>query len=77
MSDISKITTPDGTTYNIKDASARTALNGHTVGTNVPSNAVFSDTTYTISILNNVITLTSSTGGTSTATLPVYNGGVT
>lgn len=77
MSDISKITTPDGTAYNLKDASARAALNGHTVGADVPADAAFSDTTYTISISNNVITLTSSTGGTSTATLPVYNGGVT
>ena len=32
--------------------------------------------TYTISIASNVITLTDSSGGTSTATLPVYNGGV-
>lgn len=32
--------------------------------------------TYTISIASNVITLTDSSGGTSTATLPVYSGGV-
>lgn len=34
------------------------------------------DTTYSISISNNVITLTGSDGSTSTVTLPVYNGGV-
>lgn len=35
-----------------------------------------SDITYELSISNNVITLTDSGGGTSTATLPVYDGGV-
>lgn len=34
------------------------------------------DTTYAISISGNVITLTGSDGNTSTATLPVYTGGV-
>lgn len=33
--------------------------------------------TYTLSISNNVITLTGSDGSTSTVTLPVYSGGVT
>lgn len=77
MADISKIILPSGNEYNIKDASARTALGGHTISSDVPANASFSDTTYTISISNNIITLTSSTGSTSTVTLPVYNGGVT
>lgn len=35
-----------------------------------------SDTTYTLSIANNVITLTGSDSSTSSVTLPVYNGGV-
>ena len=77
MADISKIILPSGSEYNIKDASARTALNGHTIASNVPANALFTDTTYTISISGNVITLTSSSGRTSTAVLPVYSGGVT
>ena len=34
------------------------------------------DTTYSISINNNVITLTDSNGQTSSVTLPVYSGGV-
>ena len=41
---ISKITLVDNSVYDIKDAEARTALDGHTVGTNVPSGAVFTDT---------------------------------
>jgi hypothetical protein len=36
-----------------------------------------SDTTYGISMANNVITLTGSDGQTSSVTLPVYSGGVT
>ena len=32
--------------------------------------------TYTLSITNNVITITGSDGSTSSVTLPVYNGGV-
>ena len=63
MSDISKITTPDGIIYNIKDAFARTALNGHTVGANVPSGAKFTDTTYTagdnITLIGTEFSLTS------------------
>lgn len=48
MADVSKIKTLDGTTYNLKDATARGLLNGHSVGVNVPANAVFTDTTYGI-----------------------------
>lgn len=45
MADISKIKSLDGnTSYNIKDATARSLLNGHSVGKDVPSNAVFTDT---------------------------------
>lgn len=42
MGTISKIKAPDGTTYNI-DA---VTVNGKTVAVNVPSNAIFTDTTY-------------------------------
>ena len=41
MADVSKITLPDGSTYNI-DA---VTVNGHTVNANVPANAIFTDTT--------------------------------
>ena len=45
MADVSKINSLDGnTSYNIKDATARSLLNGHSVGINVPSDAVFTDT---------------------------------
>ena len=47
MADISKIVTLDNQEYDIKDATARSALGGHTIGTDVPANAVFTDTTYT------------------------------
>lgn len=48
MADISKIKSLDGTTtYNVKDATARSLLGGHSVGKDVPSDAVFTDTTYT------------------------------
>ena len=56
MADIKKIKMPDNTTYDLRDSN----LNGHTVNADVPSNAVFTDTTY------NVMTgATSSTDGTS------------
>ena len=48
MADISKITTLNGTTYDLKDATARGLLNGHSVGVDVPSNAKFTDTTYSV-----------------------------
>jgi len=45
MADVSKIKSLDGnTSYDIKDATARSLLNGHSVGKNVPSDAVFTDT---------------------------------
>lgn len=48
MADISKIKSLDGaTSYDVKDAVARGLLNGHSVGKDVPSDAVFTDTTYT------------------------------
>lgn len=63
------------------------SISAGSTSSNVPTSAavasfvegkgyVTSNTTYTISISGNVITLTDSNGGTSTATLPVYNGGV-
>ena len=41
---ISKITLPNGTQWDIKDAK----LNGHTVNSDVPAGAVFTDTTYSL-----------------------------
>lgn len=41
---ISRITLLDNSSYDIKDAEAQSALGGHTVGSNVPSNAEFTDT---------------------------------
>lgn len=55
MADISKLETPDGTTYNFKDEEARSI-------------------TCTLSMSGNVITLTVSSGGTSSVTLPLYDG---
>ena len=46
MADISTIVGVDGSSYNIKDATARGLLNGHSVNKDVPQNAVFTDTTY-------------------------------
>ncbi len=46
MADISKIKTLEGTTYDLKDATARSLLNGHSINSDVPANAVFTDTTY-------------------------------
>jgi len=47
MADISKVKSLDGTTtYNVKDATARSLLNGHSVAKDVPSDAKFTDTTY-------------------------------
>jgi len=47
-----------------------TSVNGNTGAVTTPN------TTYSISISSNVITLTGSDSSTSTVTLPVYNGGV-
>lgn len=46
MADISKFNALDGTTYDLKDATARGLLNGHSINKDVPANAVFTDTTY-------------------------------
>lgn len=56
MADISAVTIPDGSgtaTYNIKDATARTLLGGHSVAVDVPANAHFTDTTPTATDTNN------------------------
>ena len=54
------------------------ALDGSTNGTRkiLASNMASEDTTYSISISGNVITLTGSDGNDSSVTLPVYSGGV-
>lgn len=54
------------------------AIDGSTNGTRkiLTSNLGGSDTTYTLSITNNVLTLAGSDGNDSTVTLPVYAGGV-
>lgn len=52
-------------------------LDGTSNGTRkIKATDINSDTTYVIGITGGVITLTDSDGGTSTATLPVYSGGV-
>lgn len=50
-----------------------TSVNGQTGAVTVPD----TDTTYTLSMAGNVITLTPSSGTASSITLPVYSGGVT
>lgn len=57
MADISKIKTPDGTTYDVKDTVAR-------------------NITCSLTMSGNVITLTLSSGGTSSVTLPIYDGSI-
>lgn len=53
------------------------AIDGATNGTRkIKANEISTDTTYTLSIAGNVLTLTDSNGVTSTAALPVYSGGV-
>lgn len=53
MADISKVNSLNGlTAYDIKDAVARGLLNGHSVGKNVPSDAVFTDTTYSVATIS-------------------------
>ena len=58
---ISTITLDDGTVYSLKDSDVRD---------------YFNSLTYTISIEDNVITITGSKGDTSSITLPLYDGGV-
>lgn len=51
-------------------------VNNHTVEVDVPSGAKFTDTTYSISMSGNRITLTPSSGTASYVDLPVYDGTV-
>lgn len=51
MADLSQLQL-NGTTYNLKDATARGLLNGHSVNKDVPANAVFTDTTYNNATIN-------------------------
>ena len=44
MADISKIKLPNGSEYNLKDRN----INRHTVEADVPANATFTDTTYSV-----------------------------
>ena len=48
MANISQIKLPNNTTY---DINAKT-VEGHTVKKDVPSNAVFTDTTYPFAVVN-------------------------
>lgn len=45
MAELSQIEL-NGTTYDLKDATSRGLLNGHSVNSDVPANAEFTDTTY-------------------------------
>lgn len=44
--------------------------------TRASGSSINTNTTYSLSMTNNVITLTGSDNSTSTITLPIYNGGV-
>ena len=44
MANLSKITLPNNQTYDLRDSN----LNGHVVQSDVPADAVFTDTTYNI-----------------------------
>ena len=82
---VNKVAQSDGTTLiDISDTTAEVddvvsgkffylASGEKAVGTR---SGVDANTTYTLSISGNVITLTGSDGQTSSVTLPVYNGGV-
>ena len=50
MADISAIKLPNDSTYDIKDSVSRGLLGGHSVGVNVPSSAVFTDTLYNLDV---------------------------
>lgn len=58
---VSTITMPDGNVMVLKDETARTNI---------------ANLGYSLSISNNVITLTGTKGDSSSITLPVYDGGV-
>lgn len=64
------VTSFNGSTGAVTYTAPVTSVNGQTGAVTTPN------TTYTISISGNVITLTPSTGTAQSITLPVYNGGV-
>lgn len=66
----SAVTSFNGSTGAVTYTAPVTSVNGATGAVTTPN------TTYTISISGNVITLTPSTGTAQSITLPVYNGGV-
>ena len=68
----SAVTSFNGSTGAVTYTAPVTSVNGQTGAVTVAD----TNTTYTISISGNVITLTPSTGTAQSITLPVYNGGV-
>lgn len=68
----SAVTSFNGSTGAVTYTAPVTSVNGQTGAVTVTD----TDTTYSISISGNVITLTPSTGTAQSITLPVYNGGV-
>ena len=68
----SAVTSFNGNTGAVTYTAPVTSVNGQTGAVTVTD----TNTTYTISISGNVITLTPSTGTAQSITLPVYNGGV-
>lgn len=57
-------------------ATSASTVNSHTVNSDVPSNAKFTDTTYALSISGSRITLTPDSGTSSYIDLPIYDGSV-
>ena len=85
MSKISAITLPNGVTYEIADNQARNTLQEKADIEDLPtkvsdlyndSGFISTSVVYSLSLLNNVITLTGSDNTVSSITLPVYSGGV-
>ena len=68
----SAVTSFNGQTGAVNYSAPVTSVNGQTGAVTVTD----TNTTYTISISGNVITLTPSTGTAQSITLPVYNGGI-
>lgn len=65
-----KVATYDGYATDIaKGVAANTALNGHTVKSDVPENAVFTDTTYTLGGSDDKVTLTPKGGAEQSVTV--------
>lgn len=75
MADISKIVTTGGDELNLKDAMARGLLNGHSVAKDVPSDAKFTDTTYTFDGTYNASSNKAATVSTVTNAISALDGG--